>query len=161
MRRAIQSLYSLILRVIGLFGLAYTCLFFLFLGGWEAQNMGHPVPVVFMSLFILFSLVLTIGRRWLPALVATPRRPRSLLAILPGGLVLAGVFVLGTMASVVVIELDEPQSRSVAVGSAIAAWMLVSLAGLLGTILSLWAPPDEPPPPRKAAQGPVARLHDA
>ncbi|MBY4893060.1 hypothetical protein KUL25_09820 [Rhodobacteraceae bacterium N5(2021)] len=82
MRNALQTTYSVTLRLIGLYGLAHFAIAVIFIENFAQERTVHTVPVAILSIFVLTCVLLVARQNWLPSLVARPRHPLSLVAIL-------------------------------------------------------------------------------
>lgn len=138
MRRALQIIHSLTLRVLGLYGLVHIAIWLAFIDSFTQQNMGHPFPLTVLALFTATCLLCAFGQKWMPRALARPSTPLNIAALLPAGLITWGLFFLAATICISMMQWEEPSQRNTAFLSAFVSFAILSLAGLFGVILALW-----------------------
>ena len=152
MRNALQSTYSFLMRMQGVYGIILVIFLGINLPNATDQAISIAVPIIFgiISLTVAVALVFpSLTPNWL----GMPNKPLHLFPVL----LLTGLFpllfgILG-MGAVILASIDEPLSRQLAIGLALPSVFLSGLMWWIGLVLCVW--PNNTPTHQQPTEEPM------
>ncbi len=157
MRNALQSTYSFLMRMQGIYGIILIIFLGINLPNANHQAISIAVPIIFGIISLTVAVTLTFPSLT-PGWLGKPNKPLHLFPVL----LLTGLFpllfgILG-MGAVILASLDEPLSRQLGIGLALPSIFLSGLMWWIGLVLCVW--PNSTPTQQQPTEEPTKTTPD-